>query len=245
MIEKVDTPAIAATYKLIKSIVHIAVSFRLILMHIVQHQRISTENRKDLHLIQRQLTRHLGRQDRKVYPEIGVIPEILNLVLKTSLSPNIKEIPHILSEYSNKLDPMEVELMKKATDIQLKGLGQVTGCWIGKHDIDLKFTRMLIACSKGPRKKNVEIQFFESLFSHYGIHDYKEYLMCIEMLPEQLSSVCCEDLIHFYKKQKYNEIIGEILLNNKQAMNEDVLGKYAPPILENMFCPYQQKKSLE
>lgn len=116
--------------------------------------------------------------------------------------------------------------------------------------IELDTTRVLITTAHGPREDLIEKQYFLDIYAQGGIINAEKgtnHIICVEMLPEQIATVSQDALIAFLKKhQMNNKSIAINMLDDDQAMNKDILGKYAPEVLKKL-CPFnaKPKESLE
>lgn len=238
--QTIATPALEEKYKIIKSISHVSVSLILILQDIIIHKEKSSQHAKDLGLIADQLERLRKISDEKSQ-EWAIIEKIADLLDKIVASSTIAQIQCLNARYLLEVAPQQT-IFSKATKIQLEGVHKIISSWMIENNIQLPKTRMLISCTKGPKEQLIEKQYLEWLYLQHGISDaeQKNYIICVEMLPEQLANLKSSDLITFLKKYQINVQIGKNILGDDDAMNKDILGKYAPEILSSL-CPVLQK----
>ena len=239
-LQTLATPALEEDYKIIKSLTHVSISFILILQDIIKNREKSVQNEKDLELIAHQLDRLKNIGDNK--PEnLIVIKKITHYLNEINSETFIQKIQCFLSRYLLEITSIHEKLALKATQIQLEGIHKIMAQWMLENRIQLNTTYVLISCGKGPRKQLIEKQYMEWLYSQQNL-DAQQNIICVEMLPEQLASVTGSDLIAFLKKQQLNKQIGKSILGDSNAMNKDVLGKYAPNVL-SALCPMQTNQS--
>lgn len=240
-IQKVATPALEEDYLFIKSITHVSVSFSLILQDILWRKQKTIHHLKDLALTINQLAR-LKKVTAENTQEYNAIELILDFIHKTVQEENNGRLQCIWAQYLQQTMPIHKDLASQASELQLKGIHKIVTDMLVKNSIQLNQTRVLIPCAKGPREGLIEEQYFQWLYLQQGIveAEQKNYIFCVEMLPEQIVTVSIDDLLSFLKKHQLNTQIGKNLLRDTNAMNKDILGNFAPDVLANL-CPIQRK----
>lgn len=96
---------------------------------------------------------------------------------------------------------------------------------------------------KRARKNFIEQQYFEDFYKRHasGTDARITKVHYIEMLPEQAEIITAGQLIQDYQNDLLNMFIAQNMLDNAEAMHEDILGPYAPAILKEQktgSCPY-------
>lgn len=237
-IQMTATPALEEEYKLIKSISHLSVSFVLVLQNIIENRKKTITHTNDLQLIKNQLQR-LNHIITKNELALIIINTTRHAIEKIEQTQCVDKIQCTQTLYLLETTKTLEHLAYQAVQLQLNGINKIIPAWIKTHP--LQKTRVLIACTKGPKEDLIEKQYFQWLYQQIGIEnpEQKNYIFCIEMLPEQLTTIESSCLISFLKNHQLNSQIGKIMLGDPQAMNKDVLGKYASDILPNL-CPIQK-----
>ncbi|MFC3908824.1 hypothetical protein ACFORL_07005 [Legionella dresdenensis] len=229
------TPALEEDYKIAKSLTHVSVTFMLIIQDIIKNEKKSAQHIKDLELVAQQLAR-LENISGEKSEYLIIIKQMTEHWHKLSVETSLSKIKDFHVQYLSEITPSHERLAHRATKLQLEGIHQIISTWVVENNLQLNRTRVLISCAKGPREKLIEKQYMQWLYSQQGIGDWENNIICVEMLPEQLTTVTTHELITFLKKQQFNEQIGKIILGDHNAMNKDILGEYAPKVLPTL-CP--------
>ncbi len=231
-LESQKSPALKDQYKLIKSISHLSVMLEGSLQSIHQNQEL---------LKIKSLLDMLKNLDNDwLNKELNVINRMVQIIEKALDSTNEKNIQCLHAQFTKEMQPVNDRYASLASDLQINGLHDIMSYWAERENIRLENSRVLIVCAKGPRKDLIEKQYFQWLYSEEGINKIEEsgHLICVEMLPEQMSTVTTSSLLNVLKKHEINAEIGKNMLGDSDAMNKDVLAQYAPDLLRNL-CPLQ------
>lgn len=244
MIDQRATPATQAKYKHLKSIVHVSVSLIMIMDNIIQTNQKSTHHIRDIERVASQISVLRSASTPKSI-ELDYLEHIESLLNKLLVTNNVDSLRCLQARYLYNTQNMQAEMARQATQLQLDGMHQIVSEWIEKYAIQCSKTRILIACAKGPKEKLIEKEYMEWLYTEHGFLDIKEekYITCVEMLPEQLSLVSSSQLIEFFQKRQLNEQIAERMLEDRQAMEKDVLGEYASKVLQSL-CPLPKQRTM-
>ena len=126
---------------------------------------------------------------------------------------------------------------KQATQLQLQGMHDIVLPWV--KNIELCKTSVLIAVAAGPKKDLIEGQYFHYIYREQGIIDpiNNQHIIYVEMLTKQLNTIDSQCLIGVLKEKILNRAIAGVMLGNPEAMNQDVLVRFAPNILQRL-CPH-------
>lgn len=244
MIDQRATPATQAKYKHLKSIVHVSVGLIMILDNIIQTNQKSTHHIRDIERVASQISvLRIASAPKSI--ELTYLENIESLLNKLRVTNHVPSLRCLQAQYLYNTQSMQAEMARQATQLQLDGMHQIVSEWIKNYSIQCSKTRILIACAKGPKEKLIEKQYMEWLYAQYGFLDIKEeqYITCVEMLPEQLSLVNSNQLIEFFEKRQLNEQIAERMLQDRQAMEKDVLGQYASEVLPSL-CPLPKQRAM-
>lgn len=242
-VELLKTPALEENYILIKSISHLSVWLSFVLQSIIDGKVKSIHHDQDLQKIKFYLSRLKEIEHDWLKNERSVMNKIEKIIDQVSYSNNIIQINTIYFHYLLVITTINKAYSLQATQLQLHGMNHIVLNWIKQEDIKLDKTRVLIACAHGPRQDLIEKQYFLDLYSKQGIENAEKesgHIICVEMLPEQIDSLDRSILIDFLKKHLLNSQIGKTMLGDPNAMNKDVLGEYAPGVLNNL-CPIHHK----
>ncbi|KGP63453.1 hypothetical protein EP47_09600 [Legionella norrlandica] len=239
------TPALGDSYNLIKSISHCSVWLTMIFQSMIERRARNSRHIIDL-LKLKSCLHDLRCLDEKIRPELPVIHKIMTYLAQAQVITNLSQMKKLQSQYLQEMKIINEDYASRAAQLQLQGMHKILGGWKTNAGIQLEKTRVLIVCSHGPREELIEKQYFLDLYAKYGIPDAEKrssHIICVEMLPEQIATVGKDSLIDFLRKHQINSLIGQDMLGDSQAMNKDVLGKYAPDVLRS-FCPYHVKSSV-
>ncbi len=242
--ELVDTPALQTEYNLIKSMAHLSVWLNIILDSIIAKAKQTKQHQTGLLSIRAHLELLKKSDDTLIKNEYKVIDSLIAVIDKIMVS-SIEEVKKIQKFYLAQISIINMSYSQKATELQLNGMSQVISSWIEKHKLNLKDTRVLIVCAHGPKQDLIETQYFLHLYKQAGMANAEQlgYVLPVTMLAEQIATLSQEHLINFLRKHQMNSLIGERMLDDPNAMNSDVLGKFAPPVLEKQKCPFHQISS--
>ncbi|MBA2655666.1 MAG: hypothetical protein H0U70_01620 [Tatlockia sp.] len=229
-LESQKSPALKAKYKLIKSIAHLSVMLEGSLQSIHKNQ--------ELLKIKSLLTMLKNLDNNWLNNELNVINRMVQIIEKALDSTNEKNIQCLHAQFIKEIQPVNERYASLASDLQINGLHDIMSYWAERENIRLENSRVLIVCAKGPRKDLIEKQYFQWLYSEQGISNIEEsgYLICVEMLPEQMNTITTSSLLDVLRKHEINAEIGKNMLGDSDAMNKDVLGQYAPDVLKKL-CP--------
>ena len=230
------TPAKRAPYLLIKTISHCSVRFHQILNALLQKE-ISIEKGADrLKALRDRLISLKHNYPNIVRGETTVIDLTLSNIDNALLAADLNQIQSLHEIYGKNMKVHHERYGRQATELQLGGLEEITSKWLIDYAIDLKLTYIIIVGSRGPKKGLIEKQYFDMLRSKHGVcagNTPSGGVIYSEMLPEQMNihySVLIKDLA----RDICNQEIGEKMLNNREAMYEDILSRYAEPILATL-----------
>jgi len=238
-----DTPALQTEYKLCKSFPHISVMIYGVLGSICASGIINEHHRSDLLRIEVLLSQLNRLEEKCVDDHRAVIELLVSVVNQVKLSSGLNQIHHLLDNVIKKTSMINDNYAKKATQLQLQGMHDIVFPWV-KH-LDLDKTRVLIAVAPGPKQNLIEGQYFHSLYKKQGIETEinRQHIIYVEMLAKQLSTIDSQCLIGVLKEKMLNRTIAGNMLGNPEAMNQDVLGRFAPRVLEGL-CPYSKRDTM-
>lgn len=237
------TPAQGEQYNLIKSLSHLSVMLDRALQSIKDAGFTREKEEVELQRIQSLLTLLKKLNHDFLEKELEVINWMLGIIDQALAVDGKEQIQCIHAQYLREIQSTNEKYSRQAADLQIHGLHEKISYWMARENIQLEKTRILIVCARGPRKDLIEKQYFHWLYSEQGIMEEKDkdYVLCVEMLPEQMSTVTTSMLLDFLRKHETNAHIGRNMLGDSNAMYKDVLGKYAPPILRKL-CPFEQER---
>jgi hypothetical protein len=244
-IETLGTPALEKQYNVLKSIPHLGIWLDLILQSIIDEKEKSLVHQKDLWDLKESVLSLRSLDDVSLQKELPVLDQVMRAIDKALFAKTTEQVQCVQAQFLQEIRKTNERYSAQATELQLNGLHQMTGKWIKQEGVQLEKSRILIVTSHGPREDLIEKQFFLDLCLKSGIVDAENktgHLICVEMLPEQMATVTQPSLIDFLKKQEINRQIGRHLLDDSNGMNKDILGQYAPPVLERL-CPFYSKKN--
>ncbi|WP_454782351.1 hypothetical protein [Legionella sp. WA2022007384] len=245
-LEKNDTPAIDDSYLLMKVTCHFSISLFEILEQSIQLNITLEDLPKELDQLYEKIetlrTNYFNLDTVK--PAIDLMLSYLDLISRCT---QVNQLKLIQKRYLRDLKPRIDKLSEKAAELQLNGLQQICVSWHKKHGIDLEKTYIIIVGARGPKKDLIEHQFFNAWRAHYGIDEKNTPsggIIYSEMLPQQMKDLTIEMLIDDLARDLHNMQIGLRMLNDRQAMYQDVLGKYGPRVIGVLMeTPVAQKES--
>ena len=237
--DSVDTPALKTDYKLCKSFPHISVMIYSVLQSICIMRVKNEHHQADLLRIEDRLLQINQLDEEWVNSHRSIIELFLSVVTDAKSSSCVIQIYQLMLRHIEQTTLINENYGKQATALQLEGMHDIVLPWI--KNIDLKETRVLIAVAAGPKQQLIEGQYFLSLYKERGIIDplNDQKIIYVEMLPQQLSTIDSQCLIDVLKEKMLNRTIAKDMLGNEKAMNEDVLGRFAPNVLQRL-CPHSR-----
>lgn len=212
----------------------------MIVQSIITDKTFEIHHEEDLQNIKNQLKALKQLNHNSIDHECAVIDRILMYISKVIHAKSLAQIKLIQVQYLQEMKSINETYAATATRLQLNGLHQTIVQWMSQLNIHLDSSRVLIVSSHGPREDLIEKQYFLDLYAQHGIQNAEKgssHIICVEMLPEQIATVSKESLIDFLRKHQINMMIGQNMLGDPQAMNKDVLGRYAPEVIKKL-CPY-------
>jgi len=230
------TPAKKAPYLLIKTISHYLVKLHMILNSMFQKELTIEEGIYHINVLRDKLVTLQHNYPNEARDETAVIDRTLLIIAEASSAVDLKQIEQLYEPYFLGMKEHHERYGRQATKYQLHGLEAITSKWISDHLINLKSTYIIIVGSRGPKKNLIEKQYFDSLRIKHGISTGNTPyggIIYSEMLPEQMDihySVLVNDLARDLR----NQDVAANMLNNREAMYEDILGRHAKLILLDM-----------
>ena len=233
-IEKTETPALMESYIVHKTLIH-KITELLILWNALEHHHASIAIVKAELL---RMTEDLENLSTQLGPDhsaqhLKTIDFLINTIMRATDCKTLEELAHIQCEFSRKMFPIITTYGQECTRLQLEGLHTIMKRWTAEHSILADTSRVIIVGTRGPRKDMIEKQFFED---HYKKAGTSPKTIADRVLYEERAGHLIPDtditkLIEDFGKYLLNQTVGLKGLGNKDAMNEDVLGIYAPKVL--------------
>ena len=236
LLEMIATPAKKAPYLLIKTISHYVVRLHMILAATLKKEIAIGEVGKRLMALRDQLATLKRDYPNDVKDKLAVVDLTLSIIDNASSAVDIGQIQDLYELYLKEMKPHHHDYGRQATEYQLSGLKEITSKWLDDYCIDLKDTYIIIVGARGPKRDLIEKQYFQALRSSHGVAEANTSsggIIYSEMLPEQMNvhySVLIDDLA----RDLHSQDIAESMLNNRDGMNEDILGRHAKPVLESL-----------
>lgn len=237
-IETVATPAKQEPYLLIKTISHNVVRLHMIL-EIYLNPNLAVESTSNLQQLRDQLLTLKNNYPHQVKSELPVIDLSLQVIDKLNNCVKRAQVDALSKQYLMEMEPHHERYGRQATEHQLRGLDQITTKWLALHAVNLQSTYIIIVGARGPKKGLIEMQYFKSLRGNHGLLDKntsKNGTLYSEMLPEQMD-VSIQILLDDLARDLVNQDIGERMLHNREAMNEDVLSRHGKSFLARVQRP--------
>ncbi|KTC86476.1 hypothetical protein Lbru_0417 [Legionella brunensis] len=146
-------------------------------------------------------------------------------------------------------------ISQKVTALQLYSVHEILKEWELSGLLVKKKARAIVTGTQGPRKGMIEVQYLQYYLQNSNQDTDDELVFYAEMPPQLLSEATGTMVIEYLSKELCNNLIGEMVFNNKKAMQEDILRCYAPPVIQEIIgeesttvkipalstpqCPYQ------
>ncbi|WP_182390616.1 hypothetical protein [Legionella sp. PC997] len=245
--EESNTPAMDDPYLLLKITCHFSISlFEILEQAIQRHIRLEDLPEELDELYEQIETLHTNFSNLDVV--MPTIDLMLSYLKEISRCTQVNQLELIRKRYLRDLKPNIDKYTEMAAELQLKGLQQIYISWNQKYLIDLMKTYIIIVGARGPKKDLIEHQFFNALRAYYGIDEKNTPfggIIYSEMLPQQMKDLTIEMLIDDLARDLHNMQIGLGMLNDRHAMYQDVLGKYAPRVIKELIetpLPQQEGK---
>lgn len=234
--DSAKTEALKPQYNILKSLSHNSVILDCVLRSIGAHHIRTRQDEVDLLNLVDLLTELNSMDPYYVKPHQAVIEQLIFTANKARLSSCLGEIRCLQSRYTKEMGFVNEEYLKQATELQLTGIHHIVSRW----SLAFHKTRVLIAVAEGPKEDLIEGQYIKALYKEKGIIDLKDklYLDYVIMLPKQLGTITSACLIEDMKERLLNKSIAKNMLGCPQKMEKDVLGPYAPAVLEGIFPSY-------
>ncbi|CEG57666.1 hypothetical protein [Legionella fallonii] len=245
-IETVQTPALEEDYITLKTISHLSVWLNLVLRSMIEEREQHDSEPTELLQIEEHLLALKSIDDERLQHEHPVLNRLMKVTYKALSATTMRQLEDIQAQFLLEVRKINERYSAQATELQLKGLYRITGNWVKQHNLLAQKSRILIVTPHDPREGLIEKQYFLDWYLKEGIADAEKktgHLICVEMLPEQIGSVTQSNLIDFLKRHQLNMPIGKDMLGNENAMSQDILSSYAPPVLEKL-CPFHSQKYL-
>jgi len=249
-LETAPSPAKEEPYILLKTLSHISVWLSITLQSMAAQKLWLAKTNPELNKIHTSLNtlKNLGNQQLK--PHLPVMDYTLSVIQQAKTCQQATEIVQLQQDYLQQSKACNEHYSRLATRIQLQGLHKIVETWRTQRMLNLHRSRVMIVGPHGPRDQLIEKQYFHDMYVRAGIADGEHnngHLVYVEMLPEQLQDIDIASLItSFLGRHQINKLIGKELLNDEQAMFNDVLGKYAPPVIKELAekkqggCPFKR-----
>lgn len=245
-IEKIASAALGEDYILLKSVTHTSV-WLMTILHAIGEKRIPMEERYEaLKELKNHLQNLYSHSDVRLHAHRTGLKKTVSTLDAALGCDTTLQIQEVLQSYLNDMKPMHQQYAKEATQLQLQSMEKIITHWSNQEKLDWATIRVILVGAQGPKELLIEKQYFQHLYKKLGIADpeHKKYLLYAEMLPSQMQSITPNQLvIEFLAPHLLNRIIGKHMLNNDEAMFKDVLGEYAPAVLdkfENSKCPFRK-----
>jgi hypothetical protein len=238
---KANTPALNTEYKFLKSMAHISVWLNVVLQSLVNRTENVNEDKEELLRIKSHL--HVLRKWNNTLQESehSVIDSLIHLIEQVLVTSSLNEITLLRKKYLTEMFDANKRYAQRATELQLNGMHHIMSSWFKEYRLNLEATRVLIVCAHGPKRNLIEIQYFLDLYAKHGFPNAekaKGLVIPVTMLDEQIRKVKQKQLITFLRTYILNSDIGKDMLDDDMAMTKDVLGPYAPAVLERQACPF-------
>lgn len=238
-IETVATAAKQESYILIKTISHYIVRLHLVVEAILKGEIALVQITRNLEPLRSQLSTFKTNYLHHVKTELPVIDLSLRMIENLSDCTSLNEVEVLSKHYTMEMESHHERYGRQATERQLRSLDNITSRWLELYAVNLRSTYIIMVGARGPKKDLVEMQYFKSLRAQHGLADKKSSrngTIYSEMLPEQMD-VTIQVLLHDLARDLVNQDVGEGMLNNREAMNEDILGRHAKSILSVVKKP--------
>lgn len=239
-IESQPTAATATTYNYLKTLLHLSTTIFMLADLYKQGHMTNAEAQDHLHGI------NLDLEEMTQWEiEIECDSLILGKNLKALLQLELKK-EQSLQQLVTMLGAQQPLLLKQISEhvtfLQLKNMNDIIKCWEGTYALCKDDARAIVVGTQGPRKGMIEVQYLEHYFMNQS-----ELVFYVEMPGALMSLATGSMVIEYLSKEASNNRIGEMIFNNKKAMQEDILSLYAPPVIEQLkkmeqpqitHCPY-------
>lgn len=236
--DSAQTEALKPKYNILKSLPHNSVILDCVLRSICVKGEKTHQDKVDLLSLENLLTELKSKDPYYVKPYQAAIEQLIFIANKTRFSNCMNEIRCLQMRYAREISSVNEEYLKQATELQLTGMHLIISRW----SLDFFKTRVLIAVAEGPKEDLIEGQYIDALYQEKGIIDFKDkpYLDYVIMLPKQLGTITSACLIDDLKERLLNQDIAKNMLGCPKKMGRDVLGPYAPTVLDSIFPTYNQ-----
>ncbi|KTC71555.1 hypothetical protein Lbir_1707 [Legionella birminghamensis] len=233
-----ETEALKPTYNILKSLSHNSVILDCVLRSICTHQVRTSQDELDLLNLVELLTELCSKDPYYIKPHQGAIEQLILIADKARLSTCLREIGCLQARYAKEISPVNEGYLKQAAELQLTGMHQIISRW----NLAFNKTRVLIAVAEGPKEDLIEGQYFDALYKEKG--EDKPGLDYVVMLPKQLGTITGACLIDNLRERLLNQSIAKNMLGCPKKMAKDVLGPYAPVVLERLLPSYSQSTKI-
>ncbi|WED44547.1 hypothetical protein [Legionella cardiaca] len=123
------------------------------------------------------------------------------------------------------------KISQYVTAMQLHSMHAILLGWELEGVLIKAESRAAVVGTQGPRKGMIEVQYFQHYFKDTPIDHPVFYA---EMPPQLMGQATGLMIIEYLSKELCNNLVGEMVFNNKKAMQEDILHAYAAPVLEQL-----------
>ncbi|KTD50343.1 hypothetical protein Lqui_1668 [Legionella quinlivanii] len=237
--DSAETEALKPTYNILKSLSHNSVILDCVLRSISTYQVRTSQDELDLLNLVELLTELRSKDPHYIKPYQAAIEQLIFIADKARLSACLREIACLQARYSGEISSVNEGYLKQAAELQLTGMHQIISRW----NLAFNKTRVLIAVAEGPKEDLIEGQYFDALYKVKG--EDKPNLDYVVMLPKQLGTITGACLIDNLRERLLNQSIAKNMLGCPKKMARDVLGPYAPAVLERLFASYSQSSKIK